>query len=892
MRMILFKFFVLIVLVFMSRTLQAQEVFYVYRSDGSIQVFEQDKVDSMFCSQIDLFGEKCDEFVTQEIWTVDSIYRIPITEIDSVVFNVNHLQISDDFKRLDEYTYHVEKANTMNGQFCVIFSGLVPNLKSGEIVVLETDTIAYLRRITEVVTAGGYVTLSTQEAFLSDLFPSGSFVLSTEPSTAVMSRDASGNMIYHPVEICYYDNAGKYHNVLRSPSTRSEFEKPIFSNSFDYSGQTLHETEYTRLYWDKCWFNCNLDLVMSFNFHSKDEGWELYRKGDLALYKAALRGSVDANFSLRFDAKYEDEEKIKEIVLKRNVHRPIAVKFNVYTVPIVLALKTDLFADGSYSCQGNFSASTGFDSSAKAELGLSWTQAEGLKTYSDFESNIKWNKPTIEGDIHLEEKLSVFPRLNFTLYGLVGPSFDIKPYMRHTFDLGFWDKLGSNPKDFYGSEYKMYTGYDGAASINLRPLIGDYVLSGPIAWNISDSLIYSSPYELSFKEISSVWDDFDNYVLPGQTWRVTFTVKDYDYLKKQPCNTEFPLSVKFETNSGKMQSDFANVNVNNGEVFNDWLVADVPDNEKPYIQATLYNSDGKVLLCERKEFDMPRVKTLDNDSVNMWSAVIRGSVTSVPKDSFVNCRYGFIYSTNSVPSVDGKKVYVGENKNCNYSYTLTDLNDSTTYYYCAFLEVNGRYLVYGDVNSFTTKKKVIIIGSEKAVDLGLSVKWAGWNIGASHPEDYGGYYAWGELKTKRLYDGSTYQFYDPKNYTYLFIGENISGTQYDVAHMEWGNGWRMPTHEEFQELVTECDWEWISYKGVNGYAVTSANGNSIFLPASGVAAADVINGKGRQGRYWSSSFYPDNAFNAYSLDFNSDREGACGNYIRCDGFSIRPVLSY
>ena len=269
-----FKLFALMLGLVLCDTVQAQEVFYVYRTDGSVQVFELAAVDSMFCSQTDLSGRRQTEFVTQEIWTPDSVYRIPMAEVDSVVFDVNRLEVSGDYRNLDGYTYQVEEADTDQGQFTVVFSGTVPELGRGDVVVFETDTATYLRRVTDAAAAGGYVSLTTEEAYLSDLFPSGSFVLSTEPSPVAMSRSASGDLIYYPVEISYYDESGRFRRVRRSPATRAEFERRVFSEVIDYSGKTLHQTAYTDLYLETCRFDYNLDLVMSFNFN-----WNSIKKG-------------------------------------------------------------------------------------------------------------------------------------------------------------------------------------------------------------------------------------------------------------------------------------------------------------------------------------------------------------------------------------------------------------------------------------------------------------------------------------------------------------------------------------------------------------------------------------------------------------------------------------
>ena len=862
-------------------TVQAwgQEVFYVYRTDGSVQVFELAEVDSMFCSRTDLSGREQAGYVTQEIWTSDSVYRIPMAEVDSVVFDVNRLQVSGDYKALDGYTYHIDAADTGSGQFTVAFSGEVPEFQAGDVVVLQSDTATYLRRVKDATAAGGYVSLSTEAAYLSDLFTSGSFVLSTEPSPVAMKRSSSGDMVYYPIAVGYYDESGQYHVVHRKPSTRAAFEKRVFSDVIDYSGKSFHKTDYTHLYLESCRFDFNLDLVMSFNFNSLAEGWEQYHKGNLALYKAVLRGNAETDFMLRFDAEYEKNEDFDEILLKRNIHQPKSVWFAPYGIPINLTLNTHLLADGEYNCEGDFSAYAGFSSSTTAELGFSWTQSSGLKPYATFHNDFTWHKPTIEGEAHLSEKLSVFPRFNFSLYGLVGPSFDIKPYFRQTLDLSFWDELGSNPKDYYGSEYNMYTGFDGAASVNFLPLIGNDLLAGPVEWNINDALLYTSPYDISFKESSS------ETVMGGQPVEVTFSVRDYNYLSKRLVTPIFPFSVKFETNCGRVERDFANVDVSTGDVSMTWTPSAIPEGETPYLQATLYDSEGKVLAEDRWETTTPSVRTLEAGSVTEESAVLSGEVSGISGSSS-DCRYGFFYGTSSVPSVGGQEIQVGSNHDGRYTYSLSGLKDNTTYYYCAYLLVDGQY-TYGDVRSFTTEKKKDEITPGQMVDLGLSVKWAGWNVGASRPEEYGGYYAWGELEEKDDYDYDTYQYIDQQIWRYIFIGDNISGTQYDVARVQWGGNWRMPTLLECQELIEKCSWEWMAYKGVNGMMVTGPNGNSIFLPSAGHRDLENINYQGEGGTYWTGT-HNSMGWSCY-LGFYSGGVHCGNDSFRYGGYTIRPV---
>ena len=168
------------------------------------------------------------------------------------------------------------------------------------------------------------------------------------------------------------------------------------------------------------------------------------------------------------------------------------------------------------------------------------------------------------------------------------------------------------------------------------------------------------------------------------------------------------------------------------------------------------------------------------------------------------------------------------------------------------------------------------------VDLGLSVRWATCNVGASVPSEYGDYYAWGEIETKSEYRKET-------SLTYGVELDDISGNlQYDAATANWGEGWRLPTKQEFEELYAECYWEWTFLDGVAGLKVTGPNGNSIFLPAAGYRSGPSLDYVGEYGRYWSSTPYKSGTQIAYYLYFNS------GSYYvdwfgRYYGYSVRPV---
>ena len=188
------------------------------------------------------------------------------------------------------------------------------------------------------------------------------------------------------------------------------------------------------------------------------------------------------------------------------------------------------------------------------------------------------------------------------------------------------------------------------------------------------------------------------------------------------------------------------------------------------------------------------------------------------------------------------------------------------------------------------------------VDLGLpsGLKWATCNVGASSPEEYGGYYAWGETEEKENYDWSTYKWCNGSPTTMTKYCTSSNGTvdnkttldlEDDVAHVKWGGSWRMPTLNEQQELLNKCTWSWTTKDGVDGYKVTGPNGNSIFLPAAGQRDGRKV-GFREWGDCWSSSHaYPHTRGNgnAYSMMFSKGEYEWRYYDQRYLGLTVRPV---
>jgi hypothetical protein len=318
---------------------------------------------------------------------------------------------------------------------------------------------------------------------------------------------------------------------------------------------------------------------------------------------------------------------------------------------------------------------------------------------------------------------------------------------------------------------------------------------------------------------------------------------------------------------------------------------DLLSNTLYYIRYLAKNSYSMLLIDEKhsfttQEIKLPTVKTLSVTDIEINSASVSGYVESYNDGSIGEC--GIVYGVNQNPSLEDSVVVHGKTIG-NFNCTLTGLQSGITYYVRAYA-TGQKGTSYGEELSFTTKTEP----NHPYVDLGLSVKWATYNIGASSPEEYGDYFAWGETEPKDVYDWSTYKWcngsqntltkYCTKREYGVVDNKTALELEDDAAHVNWGGEWRMPTKAELEELRTKCTWLPAKINGVSGREITGPNGNTLFLPYSGYCSEGKYPGGGT-GHSWSST---SSAYNAYKLVYSWN-----GYYVfddlRCFGFTIRAV---
>lgn len=297
-----------------------------------------------------------------------------------------------------------------------------------------------------------------------------------------------------------------------------------------------------------------------------------------------------------------------------------------------------------------------------------------------------------------------------------------------------------------------------------------------------------------------------------------------------------------------------------------------------YYCAWLLLNDTQYEFGNIKEFQTlgasePMVTTSEATQISLRSATVGGNVTDNGGSDVVE--RGICYSTSANPSISNKKIICGSGSG-EFTCDLTDLEKNTKYYVRAYA-TNSVGTSYENEIKFTTLDKI----QPKAIDLGLSVKWATMNVGAESPEDMGEDFTWGDIVPTTFENiGSGYKWSDGTEngmtkYN-LVDGKEFLESEDDAATVNWGGTWRMPTAKEIDELIDNCTIETTIQNGVEGIIVTGKNGNSIFIPGIGWS-------------YWSNQRYEEKPEGAYGFrpqrnwisDFNY------GN--RKYGSSVRPV---
>ena len=302
------------------------------------------------------------------------------------------------------------------------------------------------------------------------------------------------------------------------------------------------------------------------------------------------------------------------------------------------------------------------------------------------------------------------------------------------------------------------------------------------------------------------------------------------------------------------------------------------------------NDGGKTATCTVKVQAATVPVTgvsLNKTSLSMTVGDTQTLTATVTPSNATNKNVSWSSSNTSVATVSSSGVVTA--KSAGTATITVKTNDGGKTAKCTVTVKNKD--VNGSGNENTGEEDLFGIPVPEAVDLGLSVKWASFNLGASKPEEYGYYYAWGETSPKTDYSWNTYKWGNPPAKYNQTDGKETLDPSDDAARTVLKGNWRMPTYEEEKELYEKCSRVYTQINGVKGYRITGPNGNSIFLPSAGLFdGGSSCYSQNSGGWYWSSSLctvtYASGFYFASSYFYTGDHQ-----HERSDGHVIRPVYA-
>ena len=919
----------LIVSVFQLIPVQAQNQFaiYNYRNDGDFNAWLDIDVEKITYSCTDLDGVEHDDIVVQEVWTPDSVYRIPISAIDSIGFRAPKPELKEGIFHITEvhipYTVSVEDLTiTFNSS---IPNSLLPSI--GQVVISdvydEPFEIGFAGRVKNVVNSNGTIIVVCEEVGLGDVYDQLIYVgkTNTYEDDADYSKAARA-----PRKIKIYDNG-----VIDVPLGKFSLK---VSDGSDASVNLSAKPSLT------------VDYLVAYNV-----------KGVHNQFKVVAKPKVEYGLDYRI--------KVKKSKSLEDYLAFIPIETGVPGLRIKVRFGAFLDLEGSVSLDGNMTYTTettcGFDSNIDENHGFFYSVDSG------------WEEPEVS--LNLEGSLFCGPVVQvsaFIVYekGFPCVKFNLKPGVE------FSGKIVASTDGL--SEYG-FNAYDMLKDSKLS-------LGGKLKAESSAS-VFGKKFDLLGYSLSPDWLRFDFYLFPkftkpelknNSTFNptslysevsretlfttnvgmavydevenlVTEDISIYNYVEKPTATyvshnmvdyssgkyivrplvknlfgtfpaspvAEFtvPQPVSLETTTITVQKDKAQLVAINGG----WGDYSVTVLDKSVCTAELkQEGDSHYIQIVGNKVGTAAIKLTDERSkkeVTLNVSVIRASSLTLAKNSVELSVGGKEY----VKILSGSELYEVTTDNPSVvSVSLSTISisgggrteeQSTTHtVFDAVIEalsVGKAVVTVKDLSSGEIAKINVTVSGDivaytscpdshhpHLIDLGLpsGTKWACCNVGAEKPEEYGGYFSWGETtETKSYYDWSTYIHCDGSSSTCHDIGKDIAGTQYDTATANWGSPWVMPNKEQMEELENNCASEWTTENG-RGRRFTGPNGASIFLPAAGFRAHDGLHRAGSYGMYWSSTLHESytNTYSAWDLCFGSGYEYT-GIGDRDGGDSVRPV---
>lgn len=854
-----------------SMVFAQSDAMYIYRNDGVINAFLKADIDSIRHSALDLDSVMHAENVTQEVWTVDSIYRIPLAAIDSVSFITPPTVYKEDVTRM-EYNLldYIIGAEGLTLKLKPDTPTMIVPVKGDKLVLLEgCDVLPYgfSGIVANVQTGDSSIDVICEQAYLEDLFDSFCNVSTVygynpEDTNTVCAVSGSSRQ-----RVSYDSGYREFHLGPYEASCSGEISQGIVpGGDLALSGGASFSVE----------------IQPTFRIHT----FLILGEGEGTYFKCSITGSLRLSSHTSLYGGLSFNHDFDKVVHYFRIPQTGGL-VNFYINPGVF-VRANATITSKATTTHVYTFGMAYDFSSKGKNSVVPNVGGRLASSSvNIEGSLEGS---LAGGAYLETGFSLLCReiSRVCVRGEVG--YQLKGNF----------VLRNSDIDHANEETLLYERLK-ASSVSLGRFVNVGIFAslgrteaGP-KWEISDTYLNCD-----------LVPTFSNTKLT----RTPNSATSLDASTEIRGNCLFPLKVGYKL-FDKDKNEAGDMYVNG-----------YFDTFATMLTHTFNGLNGDEL---HKYKVYPQVKFLGHDILASPEAELKKIIPQIKefividslysKGAFYNDGVAYDYkfdvaTTVEIESLEGIEdwgyVYKDPNENVKHislmqfgsSYTDTryayyrneSLSTVCLYSYVKYEGETEYY--YGEPQEYELKYINLCPDDNHphAIDLGLpsGTKWCCCNVGASTPEGYGGYYAWGETTTKSVYNWYTYAYGSEWN-NCQYIGSDIAGTGYDAATVNMGAPWRMPSTAQQQELINNCSRQWTQVNGVNGILVIGRNGGQIFLPAAGYRWDDELNYAGRYGGYWSSSLNPDYSGNAYGVYFRSSYWNWNYSYCRDYGLSVRAV---
>lgn len=872
-------FLCLSLLVNLSGVMAQNDAMFVYRNDGAINAFLNADVDSMRCSHIGLDSVEYKDYVVQEVWTVDSVYRIPLEVIDSVSFvtpptiykeGVVNLkeQLSDYVIGADDLTLKL-KAN--------VPTELIPSIGDKLVMIEGCEALPYgfSGVVSSVQAVDKEINVYCEQACLEDLFDSFcsvTTVYGVVGDNGAKRMYALKNGTNQRIVSTSKDATLSIGTLTVDCST--EFSSSILPNSdLAVSGAT----------------GVSVSISPTFRIHT----FLLVGKEHGVYFNGSITGNVEvaSEFSAYGSINYSHDFEKKSDEVSFSV--PFTAKLvNFYVVPGMFVQADATIAETAKDIH-NYTFGMAFDYSNRGEnIMKSFIATPRLVSSSIDVTGCIDGSLAVGGFIETGFKLVSRDFFKACARGKLGWKVKGNFVLRNSDvdiaekDTKFYNRLKSSSVETgpFASVSLETSALGGVWTENTTLLSAELMKKWDIVPTFSKTTLSHTDGSLS--TLTAISEVSGNCLSP-----VTIGYKLYDEGMNEIA--DFNAENKFKNGECVLKHIFSNLEIDKRyTVFPKvkFLGTDVLSSPKV---------DASFELPTIKEFSLAdSVFLKDGFSYEGYTYDYKFDVTFVAEINSLKGveDWGYVYRDSNGKAIVVSLMQFGQSyADVQFSYYQNQAK--TAINICCYVKYSGDSEYY---YTKSTNYPVIYVWTFKgcpdsnhphAIDLGLpsGTKWSCCNVGASVPENFGGYYAWGEVHEKEQYLEKTYK-YRFKDGNYVDIGSNIANTEYDVAHLIMGVKWCMPSVEQIEELRHYCSTNSILVNGVKGILLKAQNSHELFLPAAGYCDRNGNNTIGIYSYYWSSESHVSDSL-AYFLASNFEGNGRIdySSWNRFRGLPVRAV---